>query len=140
MRLAASMARATRTGAETGAISRPLTSFAFSGGGGGGVNTAPPPLGMTSAWAAGASVATPVRQASAMNPRSSLLREGEGILFRTPAGLADGLALKELARSLRHPRSSPQWPKPPLVPPLRACADSAWRATYQMIRQVTSPL
>jgi hypothetical protein len=28
------------------------------------------------------------------------LHEGEGILFRTPAGLADGLALKELARFL----------------------------------------
>ncbi len=39
-------------------------------------------------------------------------------LFRTPTGLADGLALKELARLSM--RGLPQWPKPPLVPPFRS--------------------
>jgi hypothetical protein len=95
------MARTTRRGAEAGAISRPSTSLAFSGGGGGGSNVAPPPAEVeTSAPAAGAIAATPARHASAMAACSSFLHEGEGILFRTPAGLADGLALKELARFL----------------------------------------
>jgi hypothetical protein len=100
--LAASITRATLTGAEAGAISRPSTSVAFSGGGGGGTNTAPPPDVEVETWApaAGASAATPVRHASTMAACSSVLRAGEGILFRTPAGLADGLALKELARPL----------------------------------------
>src|SRR5918997_2101641 len=102
MRFAAAIARTTRLGAEAGAISRPFTSVAFSGGGGGGTNVAPPPVDEveTSAPAAGANAATPVRHASAMAACSSFLREGEGILFRTPAELADGLALKELARLL----------------------------------------
>jgi hypothetical protein len=52
----------------------------------------------------------------------------DGILFRTPAGLADGLALKELARLLER-RFAPVAGKPPLVPPLRTCADSAWRGS-----------
>ena len=38
-----------------------------------------PEIAITSACATGATVATPVRQASAMNARSNLLLEGEGI-------------------------------------------------------------
>ena len=48
-------------------------------------------------------------------------------LFRTPTGLADGLALKELARLSM--RGSPQWPKPPWFPRSAASTDSAWRAS-----------
>ena len=38
----------------------------------------------------------------------------DGILFRAPAGLADGLALKELRFSSIG--DSPQWPKSPWFP------------------------
>ena len=98
IRLAASITRLTRVGAEAGAITRPSTSIAFSGGGGGGVKVAPP-LGVW-APATGAATAAPTRQAKATRACSSVLGEREGILFRTPTGLADGLALKELARFL----------------------------------------
>jgi hypothetical protein len=46
------------------------------------------------------------------------LREGVGILFRTPTGLADGLALKELARLLSSRRFAPV-AEATLVPPFR---------------------
>ena len=44
MRLAASITRLTRMGAEAGAMARPSTIMALFGGGGGGTNTAPPEL------------------------------------------------------------------------------------------------
>ena len=50
-RLAASMTRLTRVGADAGAITRPSTSVASSGGGGGGSKVAPPLLGAGSAVA-----------------------------------------------------------------------------------------
>src|SRR5215211_9355182 len=97
-RFAAAITRLTRVGAEAGAITRPPTSLAFLGGGGGGSKTAPPEAGGMSAPATGAATAAPARHAAAMAACSSLFPVGDGILFRTPAGLADGLALKELAR------------------------------------------
>src|SRR5918994_1623581 len=114
MRLAAAITRFTRVGADAGAITRPFTSWAVSGGGGWGTKVAPPVLGGTWAWAAGAPATTPARHAPSMAARSSLFGEAVGILFRTPTGLADGLALKELAR-LRE-GGSPQWFAPPWFP------------------------
>src|SRR3954452_3235794 len=104
IRLAAAITRLTRVGADAGAITRPSTSAAFSGGGGGGSNVAPPPLGEGEEGSANA-VPAPTgtsRHAAAANAARSSLCEltKDGILFRTPAGLADGLALKELARLL----------------------------------------
>src|SRR6185503_18971888 len=63
----------------------------------------------------------------------------EGILFRTPTGLADGLALKELARLLSKVRPSGHTATT-LVPPFRVTADSAWRGSYQMFRRLSPPL
>src|SRR5918992_1495662 len=96
-RLAASTTRFTRRGADAGAITRPSTSVASSGGGGGGVNVAPPLLFDRPA---DAGAARPMRRSSAAATAHSSLMwlRDDGILFRTPAGLADGLALKELAR------------------------------------------
>src|SRR5918992_2026059 len=109
-RLAASMTRFTRRGAEAGAITRPSTSVASSGGGGGGSKVAPPLLDLLPAEAVPASPVTS-RHAAARTAQSSLMwLTDDGILFRTPAGLADGLALKELARLFQRGRSSPQWP------------------------------
>src|SRR5918997_3559635 len=122
-RLAASITRLTRVGADAGAITRPSTSVASSGGGGGGSNVAPPVVGLVSADAVPAS-ASRNAAASATKRTISVGRATGGILFRTPAGLADGLALKELARL-------PEWKVRPsgvystLVPPLRVTADSA---------------
>ena len=48
-RLAASITRLTRAGADAGAITRPSTSVAFSGGGGGGSKVAPPLVGVSAA-------------------------------------------------------------------------------------------
>src|SRR5215210_100577 len=97
MRLAAVITRLTRRGAEAGAMSRPSTSAPFAGGGGGGTNEAPPPLEAFWAIAPGARTSRHATESAAI---SSLLLKAEGILFRTPTGLADGLALKELARLL----------------------------------------
>ena len=99
-RLAAAMTRLTRSGADAGAITRPLTSIASSGGGGGGSNVAPPVVGV-SAVAVPAKTGTSKHAIASATQRNDLLELTEGgILFRTPAGLADGLALKELARLL----------------------------------------
>src|SRR5215213_8125753 len=84
------MTRFTRVGAEAG-------------GGGGGTNAAPPPLEALCAIAAGART---TRHATNSAAKSSLLLKVENILFRTPTGLADGLALKELARLLSKVRPS----------------------------------
>src|SRR5215212_10856102 len=85
-----------RVGADAGASSRPFTSLAFAGGGGGGWKVAPPPfIDELCAIAPGAAASA---QTSASAAKSNLLARVEGILFRTPTGLADGLALKELAR------------------------------------------
>src|SRR5215208_145889 len=117
-RLAALITRLTRSGAEAGAITRPSTSVASSGGGGGGSKVAPPLVGSVSAVAVPA-VAGSSRHAAARAAQTTgfLGRTEGGILFRTPAGLADGLALKELARPLKE--GSPQWcVRTTLVPPL----------------------
>ena len=97
-RLAASITRLTRSGAEAGAITRPLTSVASSGGGGGGSKVAPPLTGVSAA-AVPANAGTSMHAIASATQQNGLreLAKG-GILFRTPAGLADGLALKELAR------------------------------------------
>src|SRR5918998_6750589 len=92
------MTRFTRRGAVAGAITRPPTSAASSGGGGGGWNVAPPLLFERPAEAGPARAMTR-SAASATAAHSSLMwLRDDGILFRTPTGLADGLALKELAR------------------------------------------
>src|SRR5918999_2289318 len=97
-RFAAWMTRFTRRGADAGGITRPSTSVASSGGGGGGSNAAPPLLFERPADAGAARLMTR-SAASATAAHSSLMwLRDDGILFRTPAGLADGLALKELAR------------------------------------------
>src|ERR671918_1421166 len=97
-RFAASMTRFTFRGAEAGASTRPSTSVASSGGGGGGSKVAPPLLFDRPADA-GAARPMMSRSAAATAAQSSLMwLRDDGILFRTPAGLADGLALKELAR------------------------------------------
>src|SRR5215218_10031699 len=126
------MTRFTRVGAEAGAISLPPTSAPFAGGGGGGTNAAPPPLEALCAIAAGARTRTHATDSAAT---SSLLLKVEGILFRTPTGLADGLALKELAR-LPLGRFAPV-AVATLVPPFRVAADSAWRGSYQMSRRMS---
>src|ERR671917_1585101 len=114
-RFAASMTRFTRRGAVAGAITRPPTSVASSGGGGGGWNVAPPLLFERPAEAGPARAMTR-SAASATAAHSSLMwLRDDGILFRTPTGLADGLALKELAR-LPSWRGSPQWLPPPWFP------------------------
>jgi hypothetical protein len=69
----------------------------LAGGGGGGTNEAPPPLVADELWAIAPGATTSGHAAHSAN-RSSLLLRVEGILFRTPTGLAVGLALKELAR------------------------------------------
>src|SRR4051794_38741932 len=102
-RLAAAITRLIRSGADAGAITRPSTRVAFSGGGGGGSKVAPPPVGagvVGSANAVPAATGARRHAVAAKAARSDFceLTKG-GILFRTPAGLADGLALKELARS-----------------------------------------
>src|SRR5215212_8664202 len=131
------MTRFTRVGAEAGAISLPPTSAPFAGGGGGGTNAAPPPLEALCAIAAGART---TRHATNSAAKSSLLLKVEGILFRTPTGLADGLALKELRAFSR--RFAPvAVATNNLVPPFRVTADSAWRGSYQMSRRASpSPL
>src|SRR3954470_8185931 len=136
--LAAAITRLIRVGAEAGASRRPFTSFAFTGGGGGGWNVAPPPLieELVCAIAPGAATST---HASASTAKSDLFTKVEGILFRTPTGLADGLALKELAR-LPDGRFAPvAVGLATLVPPFRVAADSAWRGSYQMSRRTSPP-
>src|SRR5215208_1705168 len=98
------MTRLTRRGADAGAMRRPSTSLPFAGGGGGGTNAAPPPL--VAAVCAVAPGARTRRLATDNAATSSLWLKVEGILFRTPTGLADGLALKELARLLSKVRPS----------------------------------
>src|SRR5215213_7290591 len=104
IRLAAAITRLMRAGADAGASTRPSTSVAFSGGGGGGSKVAPPLVGFGEVGSANAvpTAAGVSRHAAAANAARSGLCEltKGGILFRTPAGLADGLALKELARLL----------------------------------------
>src|SRR5215212_4993076 len=97
-RLAASITRLTRSGAEAGAITLPSTSVASSGGGGGGSKVAPPLVGGVSAVAVPAAASSSRHAAARAAQTTSFLGlTRSGILFRTPAGLADGLALKELA-------------------------------------------
>src|SRR5215204_5743333 len=96
-RLAASITRLTRRGADAGAITRPLTSVASSGGGGGGSKVAPPVIGVA-AVAVPANAGISRHAIASAAQRNGLGQAKGGILFRTPAGLADGLALKELAR------------------------------------------
>src|SRR3954452_2316632 len=127
----------TRAGAEAGAITRPSTSVAFSGGGGGGWKVAPPPpLGGEGSANAVAVATGASRQTAPMTTRTVLfeLTKG-GILFRTPTGLADGLALKELARSPGR-RVRPSGFYATLVPPLRVTADSAWREATRCFSRV----
>src|SRR5918996_2696964 len=97
-RFAASITRFTRRGAEAGAITRPSTSAASSGGGGGGSNVAPPLLFDRPADAGAARLMTSSSAAATAAQSSVMWLRDDGILFRTPVGLADGLALKELAR------------------------------------------
>ena len=126
-----------RLGAEAGATSRPSLSAPLAGGGGGGTYDAPPPLVAARLRAPRRARATSAH-ASANAATSSLWLKVEGILFRTPTGLADGLALKELARLLSKVR--PEWPTATtLVPPFRVTADSAWRGSYQMFRRLSPP-
>src|SRR5918998_5740562 len=99
-RFAASIPRLTRRGAEAGASTRPSTSVASSGGGGGGSNVAPPLLFDRPADAGAARPMTSSSAAATAAQTSVMWLRDDGILFRTPAGLADGLALKELARLL----------------------------------------
>src|SRR4051794_18100289 len=122
---AAAITRLMRVGAEAGASRRPFTSLALAGGGGGGSNVAPPPLiDELCAIAPGAATST---HASASTAESDLFTKVEGILFRTPTGLADGLALKELARFLNEEvRPSGRW-LGHLGSPVPLVADSAWR-------------
>src|ERR671917_163659 len=114
-RLAASMTRFTRRGAEAGAITRPSSSVASSGGGGGGWDVAPPLLFERPADAGAARLMASSSAAATAAQSSVMWLRDDGILFRTPAGLADGLALKELAR-LPSWRGSPQWLPPPWFP------------------------
>src|SRR5215203_1142271 len=97
MRLAAVITCLTRRGADAGASSRPFTSVALAGGGGGGTKAAPPEFDELWAHAPGARTSGHATESAAT---SSFLLKAEDILFRTPTGLADGLALKELARLL----------------------------------------
>src|ERR671918_235516 len=128
-RFAASMTRFTFRGAEIGAITRPSTSVASSGGGGGGSNVAPPLLFDRPADAGAARLMTS-SSATATAAQSSLMwLTDDGILFRTPAGLADGLALKELARLLVLRKFAPVAGKPPWFPRSAHGADSAWRGS-----------
>src|SRR5215218_5131095 len=100
-RLAAAITRLTRVGADAGASTRPLTSVASSGGGGGGSKVAPPLVGRSAAMAVPPTAGTSRHAIASATQRNDLLGLTKGgILFRTPAGLADGLALKELARLL----------------------------------------
>src|SRR5918999_2260002 len=116
------MTRFTRVGAEAGAITPPSTSVASSGGGGGGTKVAPPLRDVLAAEAVPARPMTSTHAAATAAQSSLMWLTDDGILFRTPAGLADGLALKELARLLER-RFAPV-ARATLVPPLRACADS----------------
>src|ERR671918_654763 len=113
-RLAASITRFTRPGAEAGAITRPSTSVASSGGGGGGSKVAPPLLFDRPADAGAARLMRSSSAAATAAQSSLMWLRDDGILFRTPAGLADGLALKELRAFSKE--GSPQWPKPPWFP------------------------
>ncbi len=123
---AAAITRLMRVGAEAGASSRPFTSFALAGGGGGGWKAAPPPLIEEDVCAIAPGAATSA-QANASAAKSNLFTKVEGILFRTPTGLADGLALKELARLLKEKvRPSGRW-LGHLGSPVPRNADSAWR-------------
>src|SRR4051812_28293650 len=126
---AAAITRLMRVGAEAGASRRPFTSFALTGGGGGGWKVAPPPfMEDVCAIAPGAATST---HTSASAASSDLFRKVEGILFRTPTGLADGLALKELARFLNEEvRPSGRW-LGHLGSPVPLVADSAWRGSHQ---------
>src|SRR5687767_10082419 len=108
------MTRCTFRGAETGAITRPPTSVASSGGGGGGWKVAPPLLFDRPADAGAARLMTSSSAAATAAQSSVVWLRDDGILSRTPAGLADGLALKELRASSKG--GSPQWPEPPWFP------------------------
>src|SRR4051794_22395291 len=97
-RFAAAITRFTRRGALRGARTVPsASSLAFFGGGGGGMNCAPPVLLASCAVALPAATITP-RQMHSKSACSDLFARTYRILFRTPAELAVGLALKELAR------------------------------------------
>src|SRR5215213_7584405 len=112
MRFAAAITRLTRTGADAGAITRPSTRVASSGGGGGGSKVAPPLVGLgavgsANAVPAAAGVSRHAAAATAARSTTCFELTKGGILFRTPAGLADGLALKELARLLERQEVRP---------------------------------
>ena len=80
----------------------------------------PPGLAPPAALAAGA-------PASANAAKLGSIRDAtRKILFRGPAGLADGLALKEPAPPADSPRDSPQGTGSP-APRMSSPADSAWR-------------
>src|SRR5215217_1376488 len=106
MRLAAVMTCCTRRGADAGATRRPSTSAPFSGGGGGGTKVAPPEYEIDDDCADAAGARTRAHANASATTCSSLWLKAADILFRTPTGLADGLALKELARLLSKVRPS----------------------------------
>src|SRR4051794_8966090 len=143
MRLAAAITRLTRVGAEAGAITRPSTSVASSGGGGGGSKVAPPlvgfgAVGSANAVPAAAGVSRHAVAAKAARSKFCELTKG-GILFRTPAGLADGLALKELARLLERQEVRPSG-RSHLGSPAPRYADSACGEATRCFRNVANSL
>src|SRR5437764_11412393 len=91
-------------GASLGGMAMPCTSFACPAG----ARYAVPPLVAVGVYAAAAVVERPaIRNAASASRHVCSTRLD--ILFRTPAGLADGLALKELARSPRKESSPQHW-------------------------------
>src|SRR3954451_539948 len=118
--LPASMIACTCGGASVGAIAWPFgrriaLPCAWNSGS---VGPAPPVLESAVATAGSAHAITHANAAK----QQRMYAGSPDILFRTPAGLADGLALKELARSLER-----KFAPTTLVPPLRTGPDSAWR-------------
>ena len=104
-------------GAPAGGIARPLTILARFAGGGGGTYSAPP-LASAPAVPAEAQQASDDAEDRSRTEGSDVA--GRPQLFRTPTGLADGLALKELARLLER-RFAPV-ANATLVPPFHAQA------------------
>src|SRR5919205_4446919 len=105
--LPASMIAFTCGGASVGAIASPFGKRAALPGGwnSGSVGLAPPVLASASAVAGSAHVMT--HASAAMQQR--MYAGSPDILFRTPAELADGLALKELARFLERKFAPTTW-------------------------------
>src|SRR5262245_40603377 len=105
-RLAEAITRLTRVGADAGARACPLTTIASSGGGAAGTKVAPPVLDASAQAPGTATIAIAIAHANARSSRRCPMTGGD-ILFRPPAGLADGLALKELARLSKKERFAP---------------------------------